>query len=92
MDDWLPFLAFRELDRGVTLEFRNDLTGVVMSFELSFVLGPGLNGTLFWPVLTEVDEQITGDPVIDNGGGLEGHLGEFIAATERLLATGVGLP
>lgn len=48
VEDALPFLAFRELDRGVILELRKDLTGVVISVVLLFVLTPGLKGTRFW--------------------------------------------
>lgn len=48
VEDTLPFLAFRELDRGVILELRKDLTGVVISVVILFVLAPGLKGTRFW--------------------------------------------
>lgn len=48
VEDALPFLAFREFDRGVILELRKDLIGVVISVILLFVLAPGLNGTRFW--------------------------------------------
>lgn len=90
VEDVLPFLAFRELDRGVILELRKDLTGVVISVVLLFALAPGLKGTRFWSDPTGGDDPTTGDVVFGNIDGLVRHLGEFKAAEGRPLATGVG--
>lgn len=89
VEDTLPFLAFRELDRGVILELRKDLTGVVISAVLQFVLAPGLKGTRFWSDPAGGDDPTTGDVVFGNIDGLVRHLGEFRAAEGRPLATGV---
>lgn len=90
VEDVLPFLAFRELDRGVILELRKDLTGVVISVVLLFFLAPGLKGTRFWSDPTGGDDPTTGDIVFGNTDGLVRHLGDFKAAEGRALATGVG--
>lgn len=90
VEDVLPFLAFRELDRGVILELRKDLTGVVASLVLLFVLAPGLKGTRFWSDPTGGEDSTTGDIVYGSIDGLARHMGEFKAAEGRALVTGVG--
>lgn len=90
IEDVLPFLAFRELDRGVILELRKDLTGVVISVVLLFVIAPGLKGTRFWSNPTKGDDPTTGDDVFGNIDGLVRHFGEFKATVGRPLATGFG--
>lgn len=89
VEDVLPCLAFRELDRGVILELRKDLTGVVISVVLLIFVAPGLKGTRFWSDPIGGNDPTTGDVVFGTIDVLERHLGEFKAEVGRPLATGV---